>query len=112
MEPVPYEVRDEDIEEVLAAYDVPEDVRSVAREHVMRQVTEIDEIVRTAPEVPLERLLVDRYEGGEADRPGDMSAARQELALAAIEDILIRDGFIEIFPNEKRIYPAVPGRSD
>ena len=86
--------------------------RMVAREHVMRYVTEIDEVVRTAPEVPLERLLVDRYEGGEADRPGDMSAARQEMALAVIEDILIRDGFIELFPNEKRIYPAIPGRSD
>lgn len=86
MDPVPYTVREEDVEEVLTAYEAPDDVRPAARDHVMKQITEIDEIVRTAPE-------------------GDGNG-RQELALAAIEDILIRDGFVDLAADEPRVYPV------
>lgn len=86
MDPVPYTIREADVEEVLTAYETPADTRAAARDHVMKQVMEIDEIVRTAPE-----------QGGND---------RQELALAAIEDILIRDGFVDLAADESRIYPV------
>ena len=90
MDPVPYTIREEDVEEVLTAYEAPDDIRAAARDHVMKQMTDIDDIVRTAPE---------------QDR-GD----RQELALAAIEDILIRDGFVDLGADETRLYPVVDVR--
>ena len=86
MDPVPYTIREEDVEEVLTAYEAPDDVRAAARDHIMSQVTDIDDVVRTAPET---------------------GSGRQELALAMIEDILIRDGFVELAANETRVYPIV-----
>ncbi|MGQ0815866.1 MAG: hypothetical protein ACT4O1_15655 [Gemmatimonadota bacterium] len=70
----------------MTAYEAPNDVRPAARDHVMKHVMDIDEIVRTVP-------------------AGD-PAARQAAALAAIEDPLIRDGFIDLVDTEKRRYPA------
>jgi hypothetical protein len=90
MDPVPYTIREEDVEEVLSAYEAPEDIRAAARDHVMKQVVDIDDIVRTTPE---------------QDR-GD----RQEVALAAIEDILIRDGYVELGADEARLYPVMDVR--
>jgi hypothetical protein len=87
VEPVPYQIREEDIDEVLRAYDATPDVRAAAREHVLSQVQDIDVIVRTAPEDP-------------------ETGARREVALAAIEDVLIRDGFVDD-PGDDRIYPVV-----
>jgi hypothetical protein len=106
MEPVPYEIRAEDVDEVLSAYGTPQGARAAARKHVLEQINEIDDIVRTAPELPTERALSTRREGSVGERPGDQSYDRRELALAAIEDILIRDGFIEASPDEKRVYPV------
>jgi hypothetical protein len=119
MEPVPYQIRDDDIDEVLSAYEsvgggeFPEERRAEARAHVMRNVLELDEIVRAAPE---ERRLIPRA-GADAeigaespgDGPGDTSYARRELALAAIEDLLIRDGFIDATADEARVFPASAG---
>lgn len=91
MEPVPYTVREADVDEVLGAYgDLPEDTREAAREHVLRNVLDIDEIVRTAPEA----------------QPQE----RREAALAAIEDLLIRDGFIDLAADEPRIFPITVQR--
>lgn len=109
MDPVPYEIREEDVDEVLSAYEsvggswTPED-RSAARNHVMKHVLEIDETVRTAPE---ERRLMPRGDRATAETssPGEDSP-RREMALAAIEDLLIRDGFIEASDAESRIYPV------
>lgn len=83
-EPVPYEIREDDVDEVLSAYDVPDNMRADARRHIMQQVRAIDDVVRTAPE-----------------NIGD----RREVALAAIEDTLIRDGFLDATPDEPRVYP-------
>ena len=118
MDPVPYEIREEDVDEVLSAYEsvgggeYPEERRAEARAHVMRNVLEVDEIVRAAPE---ERRLMPRADAAAADRaqplgirPGDASDARRELALAAIEDLLIRDGFIDAASDEARVFPASP----
>ena len=118
MDPVPYEIREAEIDEVLSAYEsvgggeYPEERRREARAHVMRHVLEIDEIVRAAPE---ERRLMPRLDPTEADRaqpvgirPGDPSDARRELALAAIEDLLVRDGFIDAPADEARVFPAIP----
>jgi hypothetical protein len=119
MDPVPYEIREEDVDEVLNAYEPTgggewdEHARVEARRHVMRNVMDIDEIVRSAPE--------DRYGRGQAPpepagpvggRPGDREPQRREMALAAIEDLLIRDGFIDISDEERRVFPATTERDD
>ena len=109
MDPVPYEVREEDVDEVLSAHASvgggwTQEERSAARDYVMRHVLEIDETVRTAPE---ERRLIPRRDTAEplGIHPGDSSPARREMALAAIEDLLIRDGFIDITDDEERVFP-------
>lgn len=114
MDPVPYDIREEDIDEVLGAYESvggswTADARRAARDHVMRHVLDIDEAVRTTPE---DRRIMAR--GAEAEsaggRPGENSP-RREMALAAIEDVLIRDGFIDVSGTERRVFP-VTGRGD
>lgn len=89
-EPIPYFLREEDVDEVLSAYAAPDAVRDEAKHHVMSRIVEIDEVVRTAPEDAEER---------------------REFALAEIEDILINEGFVEASVDEPRIYPTSP-RSD
>jgi hypothetical protein len=83
-DPIPYRINDEDIDEVLSAYSVPDEARDDARMHVRRRLLEIDEDVRMVPE--------------------DLNA-RREMALAEIEDILIDGGIIDATPDEPRIYP-------
>lgn len=91
MEPDPYTIREEDVDEVLGAYgDLPPDLRERARAHVLRNVLDIDDIARTAP----------------ASQPG----ARREVALAAIEDLLIRDGYIDVAADEPRVFPVTVER--
>ena len=91
-EPIPYLLREEDVDEVLSAYAAPDSIRAEAKQHVMRHVLEIDEVVRTAPEDAEER---------------------REFALAEIEDLLIKDGFVDAGVDEPRIYPTAPRtRSD
>jgi hypothetical protein len=55
MDPVPYRIREEDVDEVLSAYAAvggswTDEQRAAARELVMSRTIEIDETVRTAPE--------------------------------------------------------------
>ena len=116
MDPVPYEIREEDVDEVLSAYEsvgggsFTDSERAEARRHVMRHVLDIDEIVRAAPE---DRRVLPREVAAEAApraqptglRPGEESYPRRELALAAIEDLLIRDGFIDASDDEGRVFP-------
>jgi hypothetical protein len=109
MEPIPYEIREEDVDEVLGAYTSvggswTAEERNAARDHVMKHALEIDETVRTAPE---ERRLASREvpATGEATGP-DEDSPRRGMALAAIEDLLIRDGFIDASESESRIYPV------
>lgn len=112
MDPVPYEIEEDDIDEVLDAYEPtgggewPEERRKQARAHVLKNVVEIDETVRSASEDPSDALgeAGDRM-GDAADRPGDRAPARREMALAAIEDVLIRDGFIDVDADEPRVFP-------
>jgi hypothetical protein len=117
MEPIPYEIRPDDIDEVLSAYagmgdEMAQEDRAAAHAHVMRHVLDLNETIRTAPE---ERRLQPRVDAEDADRalpldhaPGDASP-RREMALAAIEDLLIRDGFIEPAGGEDRVFPVLPG---
>lgn len=118
MDAVPYEIRDEDVDEVLDAYeptgggDWPEERRKEVRQHVMRNVLDIDETVRSASEDPSDALGAagDRM-GNIADRPGDRAPERRDMALAAIEDLLIRDGYIDLDADESRAFPAT-GEAD
>ena len=113
MDAVPYEIREEDIDEVLDTYeptgggDWPEERRREVRAHVLRNVTELDETVRSASEDPSDALGAagDRA-GGIGDRPGDRAPERRDMALAAIEDMLIRDGYIDIDADEPRAFPV------
>jgi hypothetical protein len=117
MDPVPYDIQPDDIDEVLSAYegigsDLTEEERADARRHVMRNILDLNDAIRTAPE---ERRLQPRVDAEDADRalpidhsPGDASP-RREMALAAIEDLLIRDGFLEPADDEERVFPVVPG---
>lgn len=111
MEPVPYEIRADDVDEVLNAYEptgggtFDEEARDDARRHVMRHVAELDEIVRATPEEPTGERP--GHAGPVSEHPGDSAPDRREMALAAIEDLLIRDGYIELEPDESRVFPAV-----
>ena len=123
MDPVPYQIREEDVDEVLSAYEgvgggsFTDDERAEARRHIMRHVLDIDEIVRAAPEerralprdVPAESAPRAERDG---NRPGDESYPRRELALAAIEDLLIRDGYIDASEEEARVFPITAERDD
>jgi hypothetical protein len=109
MDPVPYRIREEDVDEVLSAYapvggSWTDEQRAAARELVMSRTIEIDETVRTAPE---DRRLTARGQRAEpaGSDPGDDSP-RRGMALAAIEDLLIRDGFIDLARDEDRIFPV------
>jgi len=109
MDPVPYKITPDDVDEVLSAHESvggswTEQQRAEAREHVMRHVLEIDEAVRTAPE---DRRVTPRPDPSVPDGTGpeEPSPARREMALAAIEDLLIRDGFIDIADDSERVYP-------
>ena len=106
MEPVPYEVREEDVDEVLGAYGVS-DMREEAVRHVMRHVRDIDEIVRSAPETSTEfdALHRDTVEPI-STRAGDQSADRREMALAAIEDLLISGGYLAS-STDARVFPVI-----
>jgi hypothetical protein len=84
-EPIPYKISEADVDEVLSAYDLPEEERLQARAHVLQRVLDIDASVRTLPE---------------------NVSDRREMALAEIEDVLITDGLIQIEPDEPRIYPT------
>lgn len=118
MEPVPYEIKEEDVDQVLDAYEPtgggewPEERREEARAYVMKNVLDLDDTVRSASEDPSDSLGAagDRM-GREADRPGDRAPARREMMLAAIEDLLIRDGFIDVEADEKRVFPATAGET-
>ena len=117
MDPVPYPISAEDIDEVLLAYEsagggaFSDDVRADAHAHVMRHVLEIGETVRTAPEVRA-TSVVDTPGAAAETVIGEESSDRRELALAAIEDLLIRDGFIAAGADEERVFPVTGRRAD
>jgi hypothetical protein len=117
MQPIPYEIREDDVDEVLSAYEsvgggtYPEEVRKEARRHIMRHVLDINEEVHTVPE---DRRVVARVDAEDEPRsrpltkgPGELPSSRREMALAAIEDLLIRDGYIDATPDEERIFPVM-----
>jgi hypothetical protein len=109
MEPVPYEIREDDVDEVLSAYastgsDWTDAQRREARDIVMRNVLDLNDTVRAAPE---DRRITSRGDDRAVDagsRPGDASAARRDLALAAIEDLLIREGFLDETDGDERVF--------
>jgi hypothetical protein len=117
MDAVPYEIRNEDVDEVLDAYEPtgggewPEESRREVREYVMKNVLELGETVRSASEDPSDRLgsAGDRM-GDIGDRPGERSQDRREMALAAIEDLLIRDGYLEVDEDDERVFPVTGER--
>jgi hypothetical protein len=95
VEPVPYEIKEADIDEVLAAY-APvtgsawtDEARRDVHAYVMRHVLDLDDATRTAPEDP---------------------SVRRDVALAAIEDLLIRAGLLTIGAGETRVFPIVTRR--
>lgn len=111
---IPYEIRVEDVDEVLSAYESTggsewtDDRRREAHGHVMRNVTDLNDTIRTAPD---ERRIRPRGGTGDAEVDGSQprdDSPRRDLALAAIEDLLIRDGFIDVSADEERVFPAVP----
>jgi hypothetical protein len=107
MEPVPYRIRAEDVDEVLTAYEASDDVRVEARAYVLRQLVEIDDVVRTAPETPDAPRRGERGDPARSsDTLSDFSPDRRELALASIEDELLRAGFVELDPGEARLFPT------
>ncbi|MGH7481331.1 MAG: hypothetical protein ACRELV_04195 [Longimicrobiales bacterium] len=117
MEPVPYEIREDDIDEVLNAYESAgggawsDDERREARAHVMRNVIDVDETVRSAAEDESTRGVgIGERAGPISDHPGDRAPARRSMALAAIEDLLIRDGFIDLDEDEPRVFPVTGER--
>jgi hypothetical protein len=118
MDAVPYEIREEDVDEVLDAYEPVgggawgDEARREAREHVMKHILEVDETVRSASEDPSDGVGAagDRA-GGMGDRPGDRAPERRDMALGVIEDLLIRDGFLDLADDESRVFPAT-GESD
>lgn len=117
MDPVPYEISEEDVDEVLGAYEATgggtwtDEERADARDHVMKNVVELDETIRTAPEGDTREASADAPRAGPAtESPGARSPARREMALAAIEDLLIRDGYIQVDQDERRAFPATPRR--
>jgi hypothetical protein len=122
MDAVPYEIRPDDVDEVLNAYaptgdSWPDEERDEAIRHVMSSVLDLNETVRTAPEAAADEVRgAENRAGPVGDRPGDRSEDRRELALAAIEDLLIRDGFIDVDDDEPRAFPAprgpIVGRED
>lgn len=106
MDPVPYAIRPEDVDEVLSAYGASDDEREAARSYVMRHVLDLDEIVSTAPETPHNRGWLHRDELAPiSNQPGDQSPDRREMAMAAIEDLLLREGFLELDVDEPRLFP-------
>lgn len=114
MDPVPYEIRVEDVDEVLSAYEPvgggewPEE----ARAHVMRNVLDVDEMVRSASEDASDRLGAAGDRAGDmGERPGERAPERRDMALAAIEDLLIRDGFLDVDEDDQRVFPAT-GEAD
>jgi hypothetical protein len=116
MDPMPYEIRQEDVDEVLSAYESTggsewtPDRRREAHGHVMRNVSDLNDTIRTAPD---ERRIRPRGGTGDAETEGSQprdDSPRRDLALAAIEDLLIRDGFLDVRADEDRVFPAVPRR--
>ncbi len=118
MNPMPYRIEQQDVDEVLSAYEPvsggawTEESRQSARAHVMRNVLDIDETVTTAPEDERSTLDTLVRVQARADDPAAGGSPRREAALAAIEDLLIRDGFLTISDREKRVFPAVTSRDD
>ncbi|MGH7462118.1 MAG: hypothetical protein ACREMA_13995 [Longimicrobiales bacterium] len=118
MEPIPYRVREQDIDEVLSAYEAAgggtwnAEERAEARAHVMRNVLDIDEVVATTPEDQRGSQNTELRVQAVADELANSDSVRREAALAAIEDLLIRDGFITLSDREKRVFPIVTVHDD
>ena len=118
MDPVPYTIQADDVDEVLSAYEPTDggawtdDARLQAHAHVLRHVQELDEVVRTAPED--ERVTLDLQARAHTigSNANEDVPTRRELALAAIEDLLLRDGLISISDREKRVFPVVTERDN
>lgn len=117
MDAVPYEIREDDVDEVLSAYEATgggnfsDDDRKAAREHVMKNVVDIDDTVRTAaPDTVPDSREAGDHTSPIGIRPGEDSPARRGMALAAIEDLLIRDGFLDVTDDEQRVFPVTGNR--